>query len=274
MSEIIEAFKRYRDEHGLTGLYTLNDHGLPTQNGALFTLDYALILLEKETDAHEFTLEISRLWNVYSTLESDVSIGGLTLTRPGSNEFDSMDNVGAILVFSSLFDAGRMARRIYEHGNSVECTGIETIQDKDRNFKYYPHAALLNGLKPPKFYYNNNRPELFCERGWYGKSPGFRALIKICVNDPKIKPTWFENVGLWVGQFLGLFSPLGKTEGKKLPYNNWQVLKNRNWFWRLSYKVWCLGLMLSYQHGMKTVNSIYYRDPAHPAIEFSPNYSK
>ena len=263
---LIDDFKKYRDPHGLNGLYTDGTIGHSTQNGALFTLEYLIILLGSDLPDSVKQQEIHRLKQVYLMLER---FPGVSIRFPGSNEFDSMDNTGAIATFSGLVDDGNFSKRSYEHGANTRAEGIDQSQDKDNSNKYYRLAWWVNLCRKPRFFWNNNTPSLFCFNGWHGRSPGHVAYLKMTAGK------WVGPLGqfaILVSQFLGCFQKVGNTDARKLPYCNWQYLKGRNFLWKLAYKLWCFILMKQYKNGMIDVYKIYYGDPNHPIHSYSKPY--
>jgi hypothetical protein len=283
MSNLYQDFLKYRDKFGLNGLYTRDGKGEPTQNGALFTLEYLICLVnDSETPDSVKKEEIERLRKVYESLET---FPGVSSRVPGGDEFDSMDNTGAIATFSGLFDGGAYSRRSYEHGNTVHATGPDMGQASENNVKYYGiarWASILWCLTPislwrfirsgfkPKMFWNNNHPDQFCLAGWHGRSPGHIAYLRMTAGR-WIGPIAF--LSILVGQFLGCFKDVGDTDARKLPYCDWQFLKNRNILWKLSYKLWCYILMKQYPRGMIDVYSRYYNDPNHPIRQYSLPFS-
>lgn len=270
MSQIIDDFKKYRDQFGLNGLYTDGTNGQTTQNGALFTMEYLLCLLayiDHPVHRPAIEAEIERLKEVYKSLEVRP---GVTCRFPGSTEFDSMDNGGSYHVFSYLFGNKELAKRKYEHGKNTRAEFLDTKQDPKRAFKFYPIAWIVSGFKPPRFFWNIEEPTYFCLPGWHGRSPGHMALMRLCAGE---KVGFFGHAAIWVGQFLGCFKPVGDTDARKLPYVEWQLLKNLNWFWKLSYKFWVYILRKQYgDEGMRAVYKIYYGDPNHPIHKYAPPY--
>lgn len=269
MSQIIDDFKKYRDQFGLNGLYTDGEKGQVTQNGALFTMEYLLCLMayaDHPSVKPEFEAEVERLRGVFASLEVKP---GITCRFPGSTEFDSMDNGAAIHVFSKLFGGGELAERKLKHGESTRAEFLDTRQDPKRAFKFYPIAWILSGFKPPRFFWNIEDPTHFCLPGWHGRSPGHMAQMRFSAGR---KVGFFGMAAIWVGQFLGCFKDKGNTDARKLPYVDWQALKNINWFWKMSYRLWCWILMQQYKNGMQDVYSIYYGDPNHPIRKYSPPY--
>lgn len=271
-SKIYEEFLKFRDKFGMNQLDSDGVQGGVTQNGALFTIEYVLCLMAYADDPEikaELEQEIERLKGVYNSLEPKP---GITWRFPGSMEFDSMDNGSGIHAFSALFDDGKMALRKIEHGETTRAEFLDTLQDPKRAFQFYPIAWILSGFKPPRFFWNIEQPTYFCLPGWHGRSPGHMAMMRLCAGR---KVGLFGHIAMWVGQFLGCFKPTGDTDARKLPYVDWQVLKNINWFWKLSYKLWCWILIKQYgEEGMRAVYKIYYGFPGHPLPKYSPPYLK
>lgn len=263
---LAEEFFKYRDRYGLNQLTSSDGrYGDVSQNGALFTMEYLICLMEDPATPIETKLfTITRLRAVYDSLEI---MPGLTLRTPESWEGDSMDNVGSTLSFSGLFDEGRFARRMRDHGLEVECTGIE--ESDGGALDYYPLAWFLSDFKRPKNFWNNANPQKFCLSGWWGRSPGFMGLVDLAATN---KTTWFRYLAVFVGQFLGCFSDRGNTDARKLPYVIWYFLRERSWVWKLGYWLWVRILLWQYPNGMRDVYSIYYQDPNHPIRTRSKRY--
>lgn len=268
MSRIYDDFKKYRDKFGMNGLSTDGTNGSVTQNGALFTLEYLLVLkayADHPEIKPEYEAEVERLKDVFASLEVRP---GVTCRSPGSTEFDSMDNGAANHAFSRLYDGGKLAERKVQYGETTRATFLDTKQDPARAFKFYPIAWILSGFKPPRFFWNIEEPTYFCLPGWHGRSPGHMAQMRLCAGR---KIGLFGHAAIWVGQFLGCFKHTGDTDARKLPYVDWQVLKEINWFWRTSYRLWCWILMKQYKRGMQDVYEIYY-GKNHPMAVYSPPY--
>jgi hypothetical protein len=266
---LFDDFKKYRDRYGLNQLSTNGTDGDVSQNGALFTMEYLICLInDPSTPESVKKAEVARLIPVYLSLEK---FPGISVRNPGSGEYDSMDNTGSISTFSGMFDDGGFSKRAYEHGASTRAEGIDMDQDPVRNTKFYPLARALSLGRQPRFFWNNNNPKLFCLFGWYGRSPGHMAYLKMTAGK-FVGPIGFLSV--LVGQFLGCLKEKGDTDARKLPYVSWQYLKGRSFIWRLFYKLWCYILMKQYPNGMKDVYSIYYQDPNHPIKTYSQPFAK
>lgn len=265
MSEIYEDFKKYRDKFGLNSINSNDRPDCVTQNGALFTMEYLLCLILNK--APEVNDEIDRLQEVFQSLEPRP---GLSVRFPGSYEFDSMDNIGALLTFSLLFGSRKFAARMRLHGVSVDCKGVDNIQDADKNYKFFTLARIVSFFQclsiKPKNYWNTEFPECFCFNGWYGRSPGMMGWLDITVAD---KSTWLRTLGLFIGQMLSIRAAKGNTDAWKLPYVMWWYLKDRGKIWAWGFKYWKKKLLEMYPGGMKEVYSLYYQDPSHPIREYS-----
>lgn len=275
MSKIYDEFKAFRDQFGMNQL----DQNSTSQNGALFTMEYLICLLADDTatDA-EKQAEIARLIDVYKALEV---FPGVSVRYPGSTEFDSMDNTGAIASFSGIFDKGGYSQRSYDHGNETYSKDIDENNDKDKNAKYITLARIVSALQNwspaawwryiksgfgAKFFWNNNDPSKFCTSGWHGRSPGHVAYLKMTAGK-LVGPIGFLSV--LIGQFIGVFAEKGNADARKLPYVSWQFLKNRSFIWKLAYKLWCHILIKQYPNGMLDVYKIYYNNPDHPIKKYS-----
>lgn len=259
------SFLEYRDKYGFNQTKSDGSWGVTSQNGALFTLEY-LIAFSSSLGGHYGTVEseIARIRELFLNIEV---LPGITLREPGSTEFDSMDNAVAHLTFSALYDNGAFAKRMLAHGKTVKAVDSDLSQDGVRNEKFYPIVNLLNLFRGPRYYWNNQSPQLFCFTGWFGRSPGFMAYLKLCAG----KPLYIGWLWILIGQFIGSFSDTSDTDATKLPYILWQLLKDKNYFWRMAYKLWCWKLMRKYPNGMQDVYARYY-DPNHPIVTYSPAY--
>lgn len=263
MSDCYKDFLKYRDSHGLNQGASNGLYGHTSQNGAMFTVEYFLCLMnDPKTSSPTKQKEVVRVKSVLDKLEVRP---GLSVRFPGSPEFDSMDNNVALLVFSSLYGNSEYASRMREHGLNVECTGIDSTQGAEQNKKFYPLAKLL-GLGKVKNYWNNNSSNLFNFFGWYGRSPGFMGLIDICATG---NSSLFRKFSLLVGQMLGVFFSPKNQDSLRLPFIAWHLLKSRNVFWKAAYKVWCWKLFKSYPNGMRDVYAAYHANPDHPLAKYT-----
>lgn len=286
---LFDEFKKYRDQYGMNQLSTNGTVGDTSQNGALFSLEYLICLLEDDSvPQHIKDAEVKRLIPVYLSLER---FPGVSVRFPGSDEFDSMDNTGAIAAFSGCFDNGGYSKRSHEHSEKTFSKEVHD-RDKDKSLKYLTLARVVTGVmslfSPPMMirwiksgfavnrFWNNNDPSKYCFRGWHGRSPGHVAFLKLSAGK-LIGPLSF--LSILVGQFIGPFKETGDTDARKLPYTHWYFLTkcthwSHRWIWRLFYKLWVFILMKQYPEGMKTIYSIYYRDPNHPIRKYSKPHFK
>jgi len=259
----LDDFYSYRDRFGLIQI-TPGEPAVTSDNGALFTVEYFLLLSDQER-----RIELPRLKQVMSSLELKTENGVVTLRYPGCRYTDSMDNATAMIIFSELFDDSRLSKELYKHGELTAARRIDDAQDQERSFNYYPIAWIINGFKAPRRFYNV-RPNDWSIQSWWGRSPGFMALLKLSALD---RVSLFKYFALWVGQFLPLFQPKTETSDKKLTYVVWQWLKTRNWFWSLSYSLWCAMLVKIHPNGMQDVYKIYYGE-SHPLTKNVSRYLK
>ena len=272
MNNIIEEFKLYQDKWGLSQIRSKDGIGETTQNGSLFTIQYVICLFNSFIkDPNSFNLsdlkkEFERINSVIKSLEVKP---GLSVRYPNDKEYDSMDNNSALLVYSSLFDNGRYANDMRNHGKNIICVGYDEIQDLNINKKFYKIAKVF-GLGSIKNYWNNNTPNLFCFFGWYGRSPGFMGLIDICATG---HTTLFRHISLLIGQFLGSNSDPQNTDARTMSYLIWQVLKDKSKFHNWLYKIWLKKLIIHYPNGLKDVYNIYYNrngdNPNHPIVKYT-----
>lgn len=267
MSKIFEEFKAYRDQFGQNGLRSHNGVGEPTQNGQLFTMEYLICLIEDGTATlDEINEEVARLKTVYSQLEV---FPGTSLRRPDSPEGNSMDNVGAHLVFDALFMDGGHAKRMLDHGQNTPFKGVDPDQGADGNAKFFALAWLLSGCRVPKNFWNNTKPGWFAGWGWYGRSPGFMATLRWMANG---KASVWDKTLVLVSQFLGCLADTGNTDARKLPYVLWYWLSRQGRFWHMAYRVWAWILIKQYgSTGIREVYARYYQDLDHPIRRFGPN---
>lgn len=272
---IIEDFKPYRDVYGLNQIRTENGMGCTTQNGTLFTVQYAICLYNalKEKSLHEDASllidELARIKEVFTSCQVE---NGLSIRYPSDREFDSMDNTSALLVFSALFGQSEYAVAMRNHGLNVKCVGYDENQGAEMNKKFYTIAKIM-GLGSPKNYWNNNEPNKFCFFGWFGRSPGFMGLVDLSATG---KTSLFRHLALLVGQFLGSGDDPQNTDARTMSYIIWQFIKDHSFIHRYLYKVWCRKLLKYYPNGMKDVYEIYYNrngtNPNHPLVKYTNNY--
>lgn len=263
MSDCFRDFLKYRDSYGMNQGSSNGLSGNTSQNGAMFTVEYLLCLVNDPYTVEAIKeKEINRVKTVLDKLEVKP---GLSVRFPGSPEFDSMDNNVALLTFSCLYGNSEYAGRMREHGITVKCTGIDTTQGVEQNKKFYPLAKFLC-LGKVKNYWNNNNSNLFNFFGWYGRSPGFMGLIDICAIGDS---SWFRKFSLLVGQMLGVFFSPKNQDSLRLPFIAWHLLKDRNKIWNFAYKIWLWRLFKTYANGMQDVYSAYHANPNHPLVKYT-----
>lgn len=272
---IYDKLQKYKDANGFYQDKSEDGVGKQSQNSALFHLECLMLLVNDENTSDEVKeREVARSILLYKTLEN---FPGVSARNPGGEEFDSMDNTGAIATLSGLYDEGRFSKLSYDHGNTTHATGIDMTQAAEKNVKFYNIArigtAILHCWNPvslfrfiksgfaPKFFWNNNTPSLYCMNGWHGRSPGHVAFLKL-TGGKRVGP--FGQLSMLVGLFIGCFMDKNNSDARKLPYLQWQYFRKRNFVWNALYKLWCKILMKQYPNGMRDVYSQYFGDPAHP----------
>lgn len=252
---IIDDFKPYVDRYGLSCLDKGSDgYGVTSQNGALFTMQYLFCLRDK--DPENFQSEVDRVKKVFDKLEKEP---GLSRRFFHSTEVDSMDNQAALLTFSALFDNGRYANDCLSYGERTICEEYEPAHKK-----YFYLARFLHGAV--KYCWNVEKPKVFNLRGWWGRSPGFLGMLKMTSNKPV---SIFENIAVFIGQFVGVFRPLSDCDARTLPFITWQYLRTRSPVWEVAYNFWDFILRKQYGGGIGQVYARYYLDKDHPLLRYT-----
>jgi hypothetical protein len=259
--KIIEDFKPYKDQFGLVGLNGTNPSDT-SDNGALFTLEYLLLLKEEE-----LAVELPTIKKAYESLLIPTDNGLVTRRFPGCERTDSMDNATGIVVYDALFSDGAISKLLYEHGEKTRARDIDSFQDLERSKKFYPIARALSLFRQPKRFYNV-RPYSWSIQSWWGRSPGFMALLELVATG---KTSAFGWLALLAGQFAPIFLDKGQTSGIKLTYVVWQLLKRKSAFWELAYMVWQGLLLKQYPSGMWDVYKIYF-GTIHPLSRYAPKF--
>lgn len=259
----VSDFLKYRDKFGLSQLYP-GDPAPITDNGAIMSLEYFLCLSPEEQ-----RMDILRIKSALRSLEIKTDNGLVSCRYPGNRLTDLMSNAIALIVFSELFDDSRFSKELYKHGELTRAKNLDSYQDQEKTFKYYPIAWLLSGLKAPNRFYNIRQYD-WSIQSWWAKSPSFVALLKLSAID---RVSWLEILSLWIGLFIPLFQSKTLVEDKRVAYTVWQWLKKRNRIWNLSYKLWCFLLTRIYPEGMVEVYRIYH-GPDHPIVKYSQRYLK
>jgi hypothetical protein len=273
--KIYYELQKYKDRNKFYQDKTNGTEGETSQNSALFNLECLFLILSSEDVSEDIKrIEVNRMKPLYKSLEV---YPGVSVRKPGDREFDSMDNTGAIATFSGLFDNGEYSKRSFDHGNNTYAVGIDMGQAVEKNVKFYNIARIGTALlycwnpvnlyrfikagRAPKFFWNNNNPNLYCMNGWHGRSPSHVPYLRMTAG-LYVGP--FGQLAILVGLFIGCFMDKKESDARKLPYLQWQFLKKRNFFWKAAYKLWCKILMKQYPNGMRDVYSNYFSDPTHP----------
>lgn len=274
---LIQDIQKYIGKDNLIHNKTKNGMGIVSENGALFTVEYIITLLKQkdiEDDVKKQEIEKAKL-----SLASLEKFPGITIRSTAwDSRYDSMDNMSALLVFSALYDGSQFAKRMKKAGEEIECVGFDNIAKLPENRLYYYDdnkrlyllAKIVSTVQgasffKPKYYWNNRYPQLFCVPGWFGRSFGFLGLMDIAATG---KTTLFRNFSLFIGQIIGVFKSKMDLDSKTLAYVAWQLLKDRNILWRLSYMLWYWKLKKDYPKGMKEVYSMYFGE-AHPIAKYT-----
>lgn len=274
---LLTAIRNYIGRDGLVHRQTRDSVGVVSENGALFSVEY-IVSLMKQTDISDGDKRIE-LQRIKIELERLEVYPGITVrSRVWNPRYDSMDNMGALLVFSSMFGSSEFAKRMRDAGENVACTGVDLtpklskfhLYHIEENKKYYFLARLVStiqgmGFFKAKYYWNNRTPTLFCFFSWFGRSPGFLGLLDIAATG---RTTRFRELALFIGQMIVFFESKDKLASRTLGYLNWQLLKNRGPFWKFAYEVWYKKLRADYPGGMKEVYSLS-RGKTHPLTIYS-----
>jgi hypothetical protein len=251
------------------GLVSINQYPKgETDNGALFSYEAVIVLRalqarEGVTNRAAVAME-ARLIRAIRDLELP-DWPGVFARAVTNTAHDSMDNGIAVMMTGA-----DVAARVLEHGRTIRATGVSKDQHAESSRKLMPLAWIL-GLGRVRWFWNCENPTEFTSMGWHGKSPGQMAFLRTAAGH-RVWP-WR---GFWmaVQLFFDHFRDRGNTDARKLPFVAWQLVKNRSWFWRLLYKIWCWKLRRDYPNGMADVYAIYYREPGHPmaALDFDPSW--
>lgn len=250
----MDEWLKYRDCFGLNQNKTDGTQGITSQNGVLFTVEYALA-------TNPSLVESFRINEVFRNCEV---LSGLLRRYPNSTEYDSMDNNTAALIFSALYGNRGFAKRMREHGRDVTCDGPDQTRDAVENKYWYALVELLCfGLV--RNYWNNTRPSEFCFFGWYGRSPGFMGLLDICATG---NSTVFRKLSLLIGQLITAYKADSRDlDGWKLSHLNWYILTQRGGIWELAFKWWNKRLLQTFPGGISDVYAVYYQDVNHPIVK-------
>jgi hypothetical protein len=190
---------------------------------------------------------------------------------PTSFSYDSMDNYTARLAFTYLINKRIPNYDYFAH--EMKLYGINrnptAVDVHDPNAAKTFLLAKVVGLGKVRYSFNSAYPGQYCFTSWWGRSPALLGLMVIVADN---RTSWFRNVSLAVGQFLGAFTSTDNLDGRTLSYVAWQVLKDRNRVWKFLYKLWTKRLMKQYPNGMQTIYSRYYSDKNHPIIKYSKAY--
>lgn len=149
-----------------------------TDNGALFTTEYYLILKRMN-----FLLS-SDLDNYKQIMEDCMQSDGMSQRKPGDNSQDSPDNMIALAVGSKAFGTN-FAQRMLAYGRTTF----------------------------PKYVYNQPNPGKFTWSAWMGRMPGLIGFMKICAGE-KANP--LELLCLYAGVIITMLQPHSNTSDKLL----------------------------------------------------------
>ena len=141
----LNDFYSYRDRFGLIQI-TPGEPALTSDNGALFTVEYFLMLNENDR-----RIERERLKIVLRNLEQKTDNGVVTLLYPGCRYTDSMDNATALIIFSELFDDSRLSKELYKkfgyiNNNFKERPEFVPEEVDDQEVKEFMKLCLKSGL--------------------------------------------------------------------------------------------------------------------------------
>lgn len=235
--------KNFFDKNGLIQIIP-GDPAVPTDGGALHTVEYFFSLSEKEKKGIILAIK-----NALKELEVKTPNGKVTVRAPDNRRPNLIENAIALIVFSELYDGSRLSKEMYRHGELTRAKRLD-YEGEEESLKKYPIAWLLNGFKSPNRFYNT-RPFDWSIQTWWGKSPFFIALLQLSA----INRTSFLNKLILT---IGLFAKKHRTN-----YLIWQWLKKRNKYWNFLYKAWKFVLKYIYKTSIQKEYKKYYGED-HP----------
>lgn len=216
---IIDDFKAYQDAHGMIQLKP----GETSQNGQLWT---AMSLQVMKLHGVSLT-ELRMIWA--HTLDCTEVEKGVFRRSPGSDEGQSMDNYVGILLGSKVCEEWREAERIYQRGRETHYPIREIIDD---HFKDHPItlpariARFVLGWVRVGYCYPVKDPSKGEFFSWFGRSPGFRAIIKTASD---VTPSFFEQLGYAVGQMISAMADKETRDAWSLGWCSYHVTYGRYW---------------------------------------------
>jgi len=185
MSDIRQDFQQLIGDFGL---YVPRPGDSSSDNGALFTTEYYLIL-------QRLNLLSSEDKDRYHALMSQcLTLGGLPLRKPGDNSLDGPDNMIALAVGSKAFSCD-FAERIIKYGKTT-----------------FPH-----------YVYNQPNPGKFTFSAWLGRQVGLIGFVKMCAGQ---KANIIERLALYVGFYITSRLPKESTSDKLLAHIMIEQLPN------------------------------------------------
>lgn len=218
----------YSDRFGLIQPYA-GEPAITSRHGPLQTVEwfFALTRLEQKR-------VLPKIKTILSNLEIETENGAVTTCYPNSRTTDMIENAIALIVFSELFDDGRLSKRLYRHGELTRATKIDSTQSPQTNLRFYPLAWLLSGFSIPNRFYNT-RPNEWSFDSWWGKAPSFVGLLELSAVD---RTSFFKKTMLLVYLFASLLETEPPFFKKRLSIIIWSWLKRRGKIWGLSFFLW------------------------------------
>lgn len=265
--QIVYDFENYKDKYGFYQL----EPKQTSDNGVLFSTEALICMLAD--DSIDDVIKTGLLVGIQQTFNkcyNGDSIANQT-RYPGDTAYDSMDNYTARLTFTYLLNKRIPNYDHFAHAMKVWCfdKAPSVVDTNDPNSAKTFLLAKIVGFGKVRYAFNAMHPGQYCFTSWWGRSPALLGLMDIVADN---RTSWFRNVSLAVGQFLGSFTPTNNLDGRTLSYVSWQVLKDRNRVWKFLYKLWVKKLMKQYPNGMQTVYAQYFSDKNHPIIKYSKAY--
>lgn len=196
-----------------------------SQNGQLWT-GQTYLLAAKKGKVEELGLR-NRWHDAMMTTEVVPGVYNRTAAKP--TEHNSIDNLIGILAGGVAVGDSSFAKKILLYGQ-VHSVKLREIVDLTEPGDLKPWQAfvlkrILGGIT---CHYNYNceapgKPTFF---GWWGRSPGAVCLIKMAAG---AKPTFFEKLGLMVGQIISARATRENRDPWSLGWVAYHISKKHSW---------------------------------------------
>ncbi len=266
-NEFISDFQPYTDRFGMIQDKTDGAIGVTSGNGNLYTAHY---ILAASDNSFLDKLTKERLIRMYSANEREP---GLMMRAPDNrNGHNAHDDLIGCASASRLIDDGKLAKRIFDYGNTTFPNKVDESEGPDHkktvlNRKLFPIlCTLFKGQI--KWCWNNIRPKEFHVTSWLFRRSDVIAVLELVAYK---KTSVFRYLFLTIMMGTILFQNKDTDHNAFiLRYHMARAIDGINWYSSLLAGI--VRNKVNKEWGsIGNVIGAYYQNEEHPAVKWLKN---